>query len=146
VTGLILRHLFPQVYRYTQSALYTVYDVNNDHHLPITLSDSSKIQQTRLDYATWAANTSVLILIANNDIYVRYSPLSGVDYRITNTGQPDIYYNGVPDWLYQGKNWIDEENLRCQGSVDVTVHIDRRQRPVDCVWTHLKLPRCMRLK
>uniref|UniRef100_A0A8D8RBP9 Inactive dipeptidyl peptidase 10 n=1 Tax=Cacopsylla melanoneura TaxID=428564 RepID=A0A8D8RBP9_9HEMI len=115
---ILLKHNSKQVFQNTRSALYTVYDVTNDHHLPITLSDSSQIQQTKLDYATWAANTSVLIFIANNDIYVRYSPLSGQDIRITNTGQPDIYYNGVPDWLYQEEIFQPESNIALWPSPD----------------------------
>lgn len=115
---ILLKHNSKQVFQNTQTALYTVYDVANDHHLPITLSDSSQIQQTRLNYATWAANTSVLIFIANNDIYVRYSPLSGLDYRVTSTGQADVYYNGVPDWLYQEEIFSPESNIALWPSPD----------------------------
>ncbi|KAG8332088.1 hypothetical protein J6590_028073 [Homalodisca vitripennis] len=73
------------------------------HHIPVRLSDSPKVSQTWLQVARWCGNTTRLVLVADNDIYVRYSPVSNTDFRITATGQPSLLYNGVPDWLYQGE-------------------------------------------
>ena len=42
-------------------------------------------------------------MVADNDIYVRLSPDGGQDFRLTDSGQPGTIYNGVPDFLYQGK-------------------------------------------
>lgn len=72
------------------------------HHMPVRLKASPKVQRTRLQYASWLGNTTSLAIVIDNDIYVRQSPANEEDIRITNTGKPDLIYNGVPDWLYQG--------------------------------------------
>lgn len=73
------------------------------HHMPVRLKDSPKVQRTRLQYATWLGNTTSMLIVVDNDMYVKQSPSDEEDNRITNTGLPDLVYNGVPDWLYQGK-------------------------------------------
>lgn len=71
--------------------------------MPVKLKDSPKVQRTRLQYATWLGNTTSLIIVADNDIYIRQSPSDEEDVRITFNGYQNLFYNGVPDWLYQGK-------------------------------------------
>ena len=73
------------------------------HHTPIRLNDAPKVQQSQLQHVTWLGNTTALILVAENDIYVRLSPDGGQDFRLTDSGRPGTIYNGVPDWLYQGE-------------------------------------------
>ncbi|KAJ8683542.1 hypothetical protein QAD02_019334, partial [Eretmocerus hayati] len=97
----LFKHNVKTVFRHTFTAYYTVYDVTNDHHTPLRLHASRLIQQTRLQHAAWLGNTTSLLMISDNDIYVRESPNSAADTRLTDTGQPGIIYNGVPDWLYQ---------------------------------------------
>jgi len=70
--------------------------------MPVTLKESPKVQRTRLQYAGWLGNTTGLVIIAENDIYLKQNPSEEDDIRLTFTGYPDIIYNGVPDWLYQG--------------------------------------------
>lgn len=71
--------------------------------MPVKLKDSPKVQRTRLQYAAWLGNTTSLVIVADNDIYLRQSPTEEEDIRITNTGYENYIYNGVPDWLYQGE-------------------------------------------
>lgn len=71
--------------------------------MPVKLKDSPKVQRTRLQYAAWLGNTTSLVIVADNDIYLRQSPTDEEDIRITNTGYENYIYNGVPDWLYQGE-------------------------------------------
>lgn len=59
------------------------------------------MHQTRLQYALWLGNTSNLLLISENDIFLRMGPAATEDIRLTDTGVPGVIYNGVPDWLYQ---------------------------------------------
>jgi len=70
------------------------------HHTPLRLQASRRMQQTRLQYAAWLGNTSSLLMISDNDIYLRTGPATE-DVRLTDTGEPGVIYNGVPDWLYQ---------------------------------------------
>ena len=71
------------------------------HHTPLRLHASRRMQQTRLQHAAWLGNTTGLIMISENDIYVRMAPSASEDARLTDTGVPGVIYNGVPDWLYQ---------------------------------------------
>ncbi|XP_029660600.1 dipeptidyl aminopeptidase-like protein 6 isoform X1 [Formica exsecta] len=96
----LFRHNVKPVFRNTFTAYYTVYDVTNDHHTPLQLQASRRTQQTRLQYAIWLGNTSSLLMISENDIYLRMGPATE-DIRLTDTGIPGVIYNGVPDWLYQ---------------------------------------------
>lgn len=78
-----------------------VYDPSLDsHHTPLHLQTSRRMQQTRLQHVTWLGNTSSLLMISENDIYLRMGPAME-DIRLTDTGVPGVIYNGVPDWLYQ---------------------------------------------
>jgi hypothetical protein len=70
--------------------------------MPVRLKDSPKAQRTRLQYAEWLGNTTALIIISENDIYIRQSPSDEEDIRLTHTGVPGLIYNGVTNWLYQG--------------------------------------------
>lgn len=78
------------------------YQIYYSHHMPVRLKDSPKVQRTRLQYAAWLGNKTSLIIVVDNDMYVRQSPSDEEDIRITYSGLPDLVYNGVPDWLYQG--------------------------------------------
>ncbi|XP_025072942.1 dipeptidyl aminopeptidase-like protein 6 [Pogonomyrmex barbatus] len=97
----LFRHNVKPVFQNTFTALYTVYDVTNDHHTPLRLQASRHMHQTRLQHATWLGNTSGILMISENDIFLRMGPAGTEDIRLTDTGVPGIIYNGVPDWLYQ---------------------------------------------
>lgn len=45
-----------------------------------------------------------LIIVYNYDIYFMSGPRSQQAYRITKSAVPGHIYNGVPDWLYEGKS------------------------------------------
>lgn len=70
--------------------------------MPVKIKESVKLQRARLQYAAWLGNSTALVIIYDNDLYLRQSPADEEDTRLTFTGYPDIIYNGVPDWLYQG--------------------------------------------
>lgn len=73
------------------------------HHIPLRLSDHPKVLQSRLQRASWLGNSTSLLMVADNDIYLRPSPVAEYEVRLTDTGLPGVLYNGVPDWLYQGE-------------------------------------------
>ncbi|SPP81613.1 prolyl endopeptidase FAP isoform X2 [Drosophila guanche] len=97
----LFKHNVKKTFQKSFTAFYTIYDVENDHHMPVKLKDSLKVQRTRLQYAAWLGNTTTLIFVADNDIFVRQSPSTEEDIRITTSGCENNIYNGVPDWLYQ---------------------------------------------
>lgn len=70
--------------------------------MPVRLKDSPKAQRSRMQHAEWLGRTTALIIVSENDIYLRQSPTDEEDIRLTHTGIPGIVYNGITDWLYQG--------------------------------------------
>ena len=55
-----------------------------------------------LQHATFLGDSTSILIVFENDIYLRQSPTEQVDVKLTSTGKPDVIYNGIPDWLYQG--------------------------------------------
>ncbi|CAO1378587.1 unnamed protein product [Diamesa serratosioi] len=97
----LFKHNVKYIYKNSYTALFTVYDVTNDHHMPVRLKDSPKAQRSRMQHAEWLGKTTALIIVSENDIYLRQSPTDEEDIRLTHTGIPGIVYNGITDWLYQ---------------------------------------------
>ncbi|XP_030761357.1 inactive dipeptidyl peptidase 10 isoform X2 [Sitophilus oryzae] len=97
----LFQHNVKSVFRQSFTSHYTIYDVNKDHHIPVRLESSPKAQPERLQYVSWLGDTTSLLIVFNNNIYYRGSPEDETDTQLTFTGQPDVVYNGIPDWLYQ---------------------------------------------
>lgn len=55
-----------------------------------------------LQMAIWSPTGSSLAYVFNNNLYFVSSPDS-ISQQITLDGVPGIIYNGVPDWVYEGK-------------------------------------------
>lgn len=58
-----------------------------------------------LSTAFWAPEGDALVYVLKNDIY--YHRLNGNSMetrRVTFDGKPQTIYNGVPDWVYEGKD------------------------------------------
>jgi hypothetical protein len=46
---------------------------------------------------------NALVYVLDNDIYYRSSSYGGAEEkRVTVSGIPGVFYNGVPDWVYEG--------------------------------------------
>jgi dipeptidyl-peptidase-4 len=46
---------------------------------------------------------NALVYVKDNDIYYRSSSsLDADEEQVTYDGEPGIFYNGVPDWVYEG--------------------------------------------
>ena len=51
----------------------------------------------------WAGDRGIL-WVKDNDVYYRRDATStGPDFRITSTGEENIIFNGIPDWVYEGQ-------------------------------------------
>lgn len=43
------------------------------------------------------------MVVVNNNIYY-LDDINGDDYvKLTSDGETDVVFNGIPDWLYEGK-------------------------------------------
>lgn len=83
-------------------ARYSIIDLTKSiaHKLQPHASDS----QLFLRYATWNKNGNSIIYVYENDIYYRQTPDSETnDVQLTNNGEREAVFNGVPDWVYEGK-------------------------------------------
>lgn len=56
-----------------------------------------------LHYAQFTPKGHSLVMVYNYDIYYRLGPRTYQSYRVTDDAIPGIIYNGIPDWLYEGK-------------------------------------------
>ena len=56
-----------------------------------------------LQYATWSHDGTAIAFVYENDIYYKPKVEKDLVCRITNTGQPNIIFNGIPDWLYENE-------------------------------------------
>lgn len=63
------------------------YDIENKNHT---------------QYAQWASVGHSLVYVYLNNLYYLEEP-SGDAKPLTVDGVPGIIYNGVPDWVYEGK-------------------------------------------
>jgi hypothetical protein len=77
--------------------------------MPVRLKDLLKQQTNQMQHAEWLGNSTSLVLVHENDIYLRQSPADEEDIRLTSTGVEGLIYNGVTDWLYQGKIYITQK-------------------------------------
>ena len=67
------------------------------------LAESEGDSHPLLQHVVWAPKGNALAFVYRNDIYYKESALSPNVHRLTNTGRPGVVFNGVPDWMYEGK-------------------------------------------
>ncbi|CAB3386697.1 Hypothetical predicted protein [Cloeon dipterum] len=118
----LFRHNVKPVFQHTFTAFYTVYDVFNDHHLPIRLKPGAATH-SRLQFASWVGNTTSLLLVHDNDLYLQRTPIPPAapakpQVRLTASGVPGEFYNGVPNWLYQEEGLLGDSEKAVWSSVD----------------------------
>jgi hypothetical protein len=87
-----------------------------------------------LQHVVWAPRGNALAFVYRNDIYYKTSALTSHVYRVTGTGRQGVIFNGVPDWLYEGKItkypplvrpsvmlfwciWFEYVTVRCVGQI-----------------------------
>lgn len=109
---LLLSHNPRKVYRYSTLAQYTVYDVASSESFQLTPRNNNNRQLVpeltehswpHLQYASFGPRGHMLVMVYNYNIYYTNGIKSIQTYRITNTGVPGVIYNGIADWLYEGK-------------------------------------------
>ena len=57
-----------------------------------------------MQLASWSPDGRSLVLVHDNDLfYVKDVRRPTRVQRLTSTGRSEVVYNGVADWLYEGK-------------------------------------------
>jgi hypothetical protein len=69
----------------------------------LNLGDIDPDSHPFLQHVVWAPRGNALAFVYYNDVYYKTSALNSSVYRVTHTGRPGVVFNGVPDWLYEGK-------------------------------------------
>lgn len=59
-----------------------------------------------MQYATWGPIGSSVVFVVRNNIYYRPDAEEKKVIEITNDGLLGHIYNGIPDWVYEGKQLI----------------------------------------
>lgn len=98
-----------QTYRYSNLARYSIIDLEKNIVYPLEpqqLPRAANEPQEQLRYATWNKESNGLVYVYKNNIYYRSAPDSLVDTQITDDGQADAIFNGVPDWVYEGASFM----------------------------------------
>ena len=96
-----------QIYRYSSLSRCSIIDLANNIVYPRQPQQlrtrGLEDPQLYLRYATWNKEDNSLIYVYENDIYFRGVPNASTDVRLTKDGERDTVFNGVPDWVYEGK-------------------------------------------
>lgn len=78
-----------------------IYNQNNNynsHRLDYKLHNEELLQ-----YATFDPSGHGIAYVYKNNIYYLANPTEASNPKqITSDGEPNIVYNGVPDWVYEG--------------------------------------------
>lgn len=71
--------------------------------MPVLGSEASSTPSWQ--YATWLGPDGGLLLVADNELLARPGPPAkrAPLFRLTDDAIPGLVYNGVSDWLYQGR-------------------------------------------
>jgi len=82
-------------FRHSTTSRFVIYDLINRSYSPV--AGGALLQLVRL-----APVGNALVFVLDNDIYYRSSSSFGAEEkRVTFNGVPGIFYNGVPDWVYE---------------------------------------------
>jgi len=82
-------------FRHSTASRFVTYDLINRSYAPVAGG-------ALLQLVTLAPVGNGLVFVLDNDIYYRSSSSFGAEEkRVTFNGVPGIFYNGVPDWVYE---------------------------------------------
>ncbi|KAJ2944629.1 hypothetical protein O0L34_g3981 [Tuta absoluta] len=114
----LFKHNIKEVYQRTFTAHYTVYDVTNDHHIPL-FGEGQRSWEWQ--HAAWLGDDGSLLLAADNEVLAQPGPPAkrAPLFHLTNDGSPGRVYNGVSDWLYQEE--VTKSSSASWGSADGTM-------------------------
>ncbi|XP_006867049.1 PREDICTED: dipeptidyl peptidase 4 [Chrysochloris asiatica] len=90
----LFEYNYVKLWRHSYTASYAIYDVNKKQ-----LITNEKIPNNT-QWIAWSPEGHKLAYVWNNDIYVKKEP-NFPSQRITWTGEEDVIYNGITDWVYE---------------------------------------------
>ncbi|CAG9791830.1 unnamed protein product [Diatraea saccharalis] len=95
----MLAHNVIPIFRYSFYAHYTAVNKFSGDHT-IILPPGTNASQAFLQNFQWGPTGTSLAYVYENNIY--YQPnITSEPELITDTGEPNVIYNGIPDWVYE---------------------------------------------
>ncbi|XP_066155922.1 venom dipeptidyl peptidase 4-like isoform X1 [Euwallacea fornicatus] len=95
---LLVAHDYQKLYRHSYRARYTVINLSNGNHHP--LQADSTLTGKDFFLVEWAPVGNALVYIYKNNIFYKSDPeTDGI--AITNSGETEFVFNGMPDWVYE---------------------------------------------
>uniref|UniRef100_A0A3Q2GK11 Dipeptidylpeptidase IV N-terminal domain-containing protein n=1 Tax=Cyprinodon variegatus TaxID=28743 RepID=A0A3Q2GK11_CYPVA len=86
-----------QVYRYSYTASYIVYNIDTREVWEL---NPPEVPNSVLQHAAWGMQGRQLVYIFENNIYYQ-SDVKTSSLRITSSGMEGVIFNGIADWLYE---------------------------------------------
>ncbi|XP_035828294.1 dipeptidyl peptidase 4 [Aplysia californica] len=94
---LLLKTKVKKIFRHSTTAEYSVYHIRTKD---VTKIPGVTAEDPSYHYVAWTPTGRALVLIFENNIYYK-ADLKATPIQLTDTGIPGLYYNGVPDWVYE---------------------------------------------
>ncbi|KAK0151587.1 Inactive dipeptidyl peptidase 10 [Merluccius polli] len=94
----LLAYDVKQVYRYSYTASYIVYNLHTREVWEVT---PPEVQNAVLQHAAWGKRGQQLLYIFENNIYYQSGVRGGSSLRVTSSGTHEVVFNGLADWLYE---------------------------------------------
>jgi len=92
------------IWRHSFTAKYVVFDSQTN----ISTTVTTKSGGTRLQYCNWVtrgdATSKALVYVSGNNLFWRpdaSTPESKDDLQLSDDGEPETIFNGIPDWVYE---------------------------------------------
>uniref|UniRef100_A0A3Q3XQZ9 Dipeptidylpeptidase IV N-terminal domain-containing protein n=1 Tax=Mola mola TaxID=94237 RepID=A0A3Q3XQZ9_MOLML len=86
-----------QIYRYSYTASYIVYNI---YTREVWELNPPEVHSAVLQHAAWGPRGHQLIYIFENNIYYQ-ADMRSSSLRITSSGRDGLVFNGLADWLYE---------------------------------------------
>ncbi|NXN08404.1 DPP4 peptidase, partial [Indicator maculatus] len=90
----LLQYNYTKLWRHSYTASYYIYDFNSSSVL------GAKLLHNDTQYISWSPVGHKLVYVWNNNIYMKASPISE-PVQITENGEENKIFNGIPDWVYE---------------------------------------------
>ncbi|XP_061231616.1 dipeptidyl peptidase 4 [Neopsephotus bourkii] len=90
----LLQYSSTKLWRHSYTASYHIYDFNSSS----VLDDGLLPNDTQ--YISWSPVGHKLAYVWNNNVYIKPSPTAD-SVQITQNGEENKIFNGIPDWVYE---------------------------------------------
>uniref|UniRef100_A0A4W3HM44 Fibroblast activation protein, alpha n=1 Tax=Callorhinchus milii TaxID=7868 RepID=A0A4W3HM44_CALMI len=103
---ILLESNYTKTWRHSYTASYSIYDLSTGNFV-----SDAKLPHT-IQYITWSTVGHKLVYVSNYNIYLKSEPKSAA-IQITQNGEKNKIYNGIPDWLYEEEMFSSNSALWC---------------------------------